>query len=190
MDARARTTEGRAGLDGFAPERRMRGNSWASGRDAHSSMAVEITLVKGQVAAPEDRDRVYVEVAGEIRRAAVHVGHDLPHLVVESLFDVADGLWGSWPQDFTQRPAFPVRLGIRSAKSRVGAFRAPRPTRGRKCGSVRETGRRRRLRMPWSTAGGTAPTPPLASDHGSPDRTVRPSARSWIASMTRQSPSP
>lgn len=107
MDARARTTEGRAGLDGFAPERRMRGNSWASGRDAHSSMAVEITLVKGQVAAPEDRDRVYVEVAGEIRRAAVHVGHDLPHLVVESLFDVADGALGELAAGLHSASGFP-----------------------------------------------------------------------------------
>ena len=31
---------------------------------------------------------------GTTRRVAVHVVHDLPHLVVESFFDIFDGLWG------------------------------------------------------------------------------------------------
>jgi hypothetical protein len=53
---------------------------------------MEITLVKA--ARPGDRDRAYLEVAGIIRRGPVHVVHDLPHLVVESLFDINDGLWG------------------------------------------------------------------------------------------------
>jgi hypothetical protein len=53
---------------------------------------MEITLVKA--AGPGDRDRAYLEVDGVTRRGPVHVVHDLPHLVVESLFGIDDGLWG------------------------------------------------------------------------------------------------
>jgi hypothetical protein len=53
---------------------------------------VQITIVKKQ--GDVDHDRVYLEVDGQIRRAAVHVVHDLPHLAVESIFAIADGLWG------------------------------------------------------------------------------------------------
>lgn len=52
---------------------------------------MKITLLKA--AAPHDRDRAYLEVDGVIRRAPVHVIHDLPHLVVESLLAIPDGLW-------------------------------------------------------------------------------------------------
>jgi hypothetical protein len=53
---------------------------------------MEITLVKA--AGPGDRDRAYLGAGGEARRGAVHVVHDLPHLVVESAFGITDGLWG------------------------------------------------------------------------------------------------
>jgi hypothetical protein len=53
---------------------------------------MEITLVKA--AGSGDRDRAYLEVDGVARRGPVHVVHDLPHLVVESLFGIDDGLWG------------------------------------------------------------------------------------------------
>jgi hypothetical protein len=53
---------------------------------------MEITLVKA--AGPGERDRAYLEVDGVVRRGPVHVIHDLPHLVVESLFGIDDGLWG------------------------------------------------------------------------------------------------
>lgn len=43
---------------------------------------------------PGDRDRAYLEVGGVVRRGPVHAVHDLPHLVVESLFGITDGLWG------------------------------------------------------------------------------------------------
>jgi hypothetical protein len=52
---------------------------------------MEITLVKA--AGPGDRDRAYLTVDGVARRGPVHVIHDLPHLAVESLFGIADGLW-------------------------------------------------------------------------------------------------
>ena len=52
---------------------------------------MEITLVKA--AGPGDRDRAYLTVDGATRRGPVHVLHDLPHLVVESLFGIDDGLW-------------------------------------------------------------------------------------------------
>jgi hypothetical protein len=53
---------------------------------------MEITLVKA--AKPGGRDRAYLEVDGVTRRGPIHVVHDLPHLVVESLFGIDDGLWG------------------------------------------------------------------------------------------------
>lgn len=55
---------------------------------------MQITMVKAQQGNGLDRDRVYMDVDGGTRRVAVHVVHDLPHLVVESFFDITDGLWG------------------------------------------------------------------------------------------------
>jgi len=52
---------------------------------------MEITLVKA--AGPGDQDRAWLTVDGATRRGAIHVVHDLPHLVVESLFDITGGLW-------------------------------------------------------------------------------------------------
>jgi hypothetical protein len=53
---------------------------------------MEITLVKA--AGPGDRDRAWLKAGDAVaRRGPVHVIHDLPHLVVESLFGIADGLW-------------------------------------------------------------------------------------------------
>jgi len=52
----------------------------------------EITLVKGETPA---LDRTWMSMPdGSTRQLAVHVVHDLPHLVVESLFGIEDGLWG------------------------------------------------------------------------------------------------
>jgi hypothetical protein len=52
----------------------------------------EITLVKGETPA---LDRTWMSMPdGSTRKVAVHVVHDLPHLVVESLFGIDDGLWG------------------------------------------------------------------------------------------------
>ncbi len=53
---------------------------------------MEITLVKA--AGPGDRDRAWLTVGDVARRGPVHVIHDLPHLVVESLLGITDGLWG------------------------------------------------------------------------------------------------
>jgi hypothetical protein len=51
-----------------------------------------ITLVKGETSV---LDRTWMQLpGGESRQVAVHVVHDLPHLVVESLFGINDGLWG------------------------------------------------------------------------------------------------
>ena len=52
---------------------------------------MEITLVKA--AGPGDRDRAWLKAGDAARRGPVHVIHDLPHLVVESLFGITDGLW-------------------------------------------------------------------------------------------------
>jgi hypothetical protein len=52
---------------------------------------MEITLVKAT--GPADRDRALFTVGGVARRGPIHVIHDLPHLVVESLSGITDGLW-------------------------------------------------------------------------------------------------
>ena len=52
---------------------------------------MDVALVKA--AGPGDHDRAWLTVAGVTRRGAVHVIHDLPHLAVESLFGIDDGLW-------------------------------------------------------------------------------------------------
>jgi hypothetical protein len=53
---------------------------------------VEIAVVKG---VEGGRDRVWVTLDdGTSTQVAVHVIHDLPHLVVESMFQIEDGLWG------------------------------------------------------------------------------------------------
>ena len=52
----------------------------------------DVTLVKGESA---ELDRTWMSMPdGSTRQLAVHVVHDLPHLVVESLFGLEDGLWG------------------------------------------------------------------------------------------------
>ncbi len=40
-----------------------------------------------------EQDRVYLTMAGSARRGPVHVVHDLPHLAVESVLGINDGLW-------------------------------------------------------------------------------------------------
>ena len=54
-------------------------------------LVMEIILVKA--AEPGDGCRAYLEAGGVSRRGPVHALHDLPHLVVESLFGIQDGLW-------------------------------------------------------------------------------------------------
>ena len=52
---------------------------------------MEIALVKR--ARDGEADRAYLTVGGQTRRGPIHVFHDLPHLVVESVFEIDDGLW-------------------------------------------------------------------------------------------------
>jgi hypothetical protein len=56
------------------------------------SPVMGITLVKA--AWPGGRDRACLTADGVTWRGPVHVIHDLPHLVAESLFGITDGLWG------------------------------------------------------------------------------------------------
>jgi hypothetical protein len=53
----------------------------------------DVAIVKGETPAA---DRTWLTFPdGTARRAVVHVIHDLPHLVVESVFCLEDGLWGT-----------------------------------------------------------------------------------------------
>ena len=79
---------------------------------------MEVTLVKA--AGPGGRDRAWLTVAGVTRRGPVHVVHDLPHLAVESLFGIDDGLWAE------------LAAGDHSAASHAATARDPkRHKRGR-----------------------------------------------------------
>jgi hypothetical protein len=72
----------------------------------------EITLVKGETPA---LDRTWMSMPdGSTRQVAVHAVHDLPHLVVESLFGIEDGLWGvlaRLPAGGTLRLQWPLQAG-------------------------------------------------------------------------------
>lgn len=57
------------------------------------SVVADVAIVKGEAPA---QDRTWLSFPdGTVRREAVHVIHDLPHLVVESVFGLDRGLWGT-----------------------------------------------------------------------------------------------
>ncbi len=57
------------------------------------TVVADVAIVKGETPAA---DRIWLRFPdGTARRAVVHVIHDLPHLVVESVFGLDDGLWGT-----------------------------------------------------------------------------------------------
>jgi hypothetical protein len=57
----------------------------------------DVAIVKGETPA---RDWSWLTLPdGTARRAVVHAIHDLPHLVVESVFRLDDGLWGTLARD-------------------------------------------------------------------------------------------
>lgn len=57
------------------------------------SVVADVAIVKGET---PSGDRTWLSFPdGSAHRAAVHVVHDLPHLVVESVFGLDDGLWGT-----------------------------------------------------------------------------------------------
>ena len=67
------------------------GRAMASASCPDEPASDEVTLVKA--ARPGDRDRAWLAAGGATRRGPIHVIHDLPHLVVQSLFGITDGLW-------------------------------------------------------------------------------------------------
>jgi hypothetical protein len=88
--------------------------------DSPSPPVMEVTLVKAAGPGDRDRDRAWLTVAGVTRRGPVHVVHDLPHLAVESLFGIGDGLWAE------------LAAGDHAAASQAAAARGPeRQKRGR-----------------------------------------------------------
>lgn len=77
----------------------------------------EITIVKGETPAG---DRTWMTFPdGTARRVRVHVAHDLPHLVVESLFGIDDGLWGVLAKEGPTRADWPGHRVARAATEAV-----------------------------------------------------------------------
>src|SRR5580692_1184814 len=57
------------------------------------TVVADVAIVKGETPAG---DRTWLSLPdGSAHRAVVHVIHDLPHLAVESVFGLDDGLWGT-----------------------------------------------------------------------------------------------
>ena len=57
------------------------------------SVVADVAIVKGETPAG---DRTWLSFPdGTARREDVRVIHDLPHLVVESVFGLDEGLWGT-----------------------------------------------------------------------------------------------
>ncbi len=68
------------------------------------SVVADVAIVKGETPAG---DRTWLSFPdGTARREAVRVISDLPHLVVESVFGIDQGLWGT----LVTRPSRPLRL--------------------------------------------------------------------------------
>ena len=75
------------------------------------SVVADVAIVKGETPAG---DRTWLSFPdGTARREAVHVINDLPHLVVESVFGLDDGLWGTSGLRSTRERAVSRRTGIR-----------------------------------------------------------------------------
>lgn len=74
--------------------------------------AMDVTFVKAERSGLQDR--VYLTMGGVVQRGPVHVVHDLPHLVVESVFGIDDGLWAE------------LEAGRHAAAARAATARDPR----------------------------------------------------------------
>lgn len=57
------------------------------------SVVADVAIVKGETPAGDLTWLSFPD--GTARREAVHVIHDLPHLVIESVFGLDEGLWGT-----------------------------------------------------------------------------------------------
>jgi hypothetical protein len=57
----------------------------------------DVAVVKGETPAGDQGWLTLPD--GTVRRTVIHVIHDLPHLVVESVFRLDDGLWGTLAGD-------------------------------------------------------------------------------------------
>lgn len=73
---------------------------------------MDVTFVKADRSGAQDR--VYLTVGDAVRRAPVHAVHDLPHLVVESVFGIDDGLWAE------------LEAGRHAAAARAVSARSPK----------------------------------------------------------------
>ena len=79
------------------------------------SVVADVAITKGETPAG---DRTWLSFPdGTARRAAVHVIHDLPHLVVESAFGLGDGLWGTLARGGFENAA--RALGRRDSRIRL-----------------------------------------------------------------------
>jgi hypothetical protein len=80
------------------------------------SVVADVAIVKGETPAG---DRTWLTFPdGTARRAAVHVTRDLPHLVIESVLGLPDGLWGTLAAEPSGPAAVPVLSSVGGTATR------------------------------------------------------------------------
>jgi hypothetical protein len=177
----SRRSTGRAGIeDCFAAINAAAGDAGRPDRRAlrhprhprTSPPMMEITLALA--AGPGDRDRAWLTAGGAARRGPVHVIHDLPHLVVESLSGITGGLRAELAAGSPRQPARRHRPAAPSAASRAGSSPAPQPASQPASGPPPGTAGPRRSPTAWPTGAAMAPAPSGVRDRAARqhDRTL------------------
>jgi hypothetical protein len=81
------------------------------------SVVADVAIVKGET--PEG-DRIWLSFPdGTARRAPVRVIQDLPHLVVESVFGLGGGRWGTLAAGHIEPENVPVRPAVTRGNGRI-----------------------------------------------------------------------
>jgi len=147
---------------------------------------MEITLVNA--AGLGDRDRAYLKGGDVARRGPIHIVHDLPHLVVESLFGIADGVWGELAPGFhaAAGQAASARDPKRQKQGRIVSGAAA----GARTGQWLTPGHRRAKTITNCVTNrrGDGPDTPAGSASGWPGPTTRRCKTCSPGPMTRRSP--
>lgn len=122
-----------------------------------SPPVIEVTLVKA--AWPGNRDRAWLTAADVTRRGPVHVVHDLPHLAVESLFGIDDGLWSELAAGDHAVASHAATARDPKRQKRDGSSPGQQPAPELASGSPPGTAGPRRSQTAWPTGGVMAQVP-------------------------------
>ena len=151
-----------------------------------SRLVMEITLVKA--AGPGEQDRAWLTAGRVARRGPVQVTHDLPHLVVESLFGITDGLWAELAAE--SHAAAGRAATARDPKRRKQGRIVSGAATGARTGEWLTPGHRRAKAITncMTNRWGDGPDTAAGSGAGRPGRMTHRWTTCWPESMTRRSP--